>query len=187
MKELREFFRDHPEAWFFVQRAPKNERAKEALRLVANGMSCAKAGAALGIGAQTVSVHCRVLHRLAKKSLEQDAFMHRMGFPIRAVNALTNEALASPDGPDPWHKRTAFDGTEESLRQVLSTHEGYSALLEVPNLGKKTLDDVLTLLGMERPKPPGVVKAERKDEIMRLWRAGLIDPGDAMAQLEKLT
>lgn len=179
MQEVREFFARHPEAWGVVERTPKNERAKEALRLVAGGMSCKAAAEKLGVSASVVSVHCRSLHRAAEAAVNGN-WMKSRGFPNRAINVLFNWRNNEP-------QVSGFDGSEQSLRQLLSTWQGYERLLHQPNMGKKTLGEVLSMLGMTAPTRPQADAVESVRTVVAQWKMGALSAQAAMEKIAGLS
>jgi hypothetical protein len=175
LNEIREFFKDNSEAWQIVRQSRKGDHNKRALKLVCDGKSFAEAAREVGLSGIRVSQIVQQLYEEAHRAVSGD-WMIVAGISARTRSILRHVQFYPNETPS-----IQFDGTEQSLRKILSTRTGCNAALDLHGMGRKGLLDLLAALNMTMPSP--APQPPSKSEIVSRWRRREITGDEAMRRI----
>lgn len=150
-EEVIAFYQEHPDQ---LERLP--EDWQEDFRMVVDGVTFKEICKIRGRTGSRIRERLKQAAHEANRRVNGRNWWDRLDVTERAKNAIANEQDGRPEY-----------ATKEAFIDYISTAAGQAAMLRVPNMGKKSLNDLLDTLGIERSRQR-VVRCPSCGAIQRL-------------------
>lgn len=155
------FYKEYPDQ---LERLPKDWQ--EDFQMMVDGVTFREIGRIRGRTGSRIQERLRQAARAANRLVNGRNWWDRLDVTERAKNAIANEQDGRPEY-----------ATKEAFIDYISTAAGQAEILKVPNMGKKSLNDLLDALGVERSRQR-VVRCPSCGAIQRLSARAVEEASD---------
>lgn len=130
------FYREHPDQ---LEKLPKDWQ--EDFQMMVDGVPFTEIGRIRGRTGSRIRERLSHAARVANRRVNGRNWWDRLDVVERAKNAIAHAQNGRPEY-----------ATKEAFIDYISTAAGQAWMLKIPNMGKKSLNDLLDALGVERSK-----------------------------------
>jgi hypothetical protein len=130
------FYKEHPDQ---LERLPEDWR--EDFQMMVDGVPFTEIGRIRGRTGNRIQERLKQAARVANRRVNGRNWWDRLDVTERTKNAIAHAQNGRPEY-----------ATKEAFIDYISTAAGQAEMLKVPNMGKKSLNDLLDALGVERSR-----------------------------------